>query len=601
LASGQTLLARTLLEKVTREEPNFPLAHSALARVWLDMGDNRSAASEARMALRHPAGLSNSQRLLLLGLKAESGHDWTQAIDDYRKRFETNPNSLNDGLRLARVEDKAGRYADARATLDQLAKLPAPFGNDARVMLASANLHADMGEYAAYYNDAMRAAARANALGQDAMQARAISDAAFARIRQNAFDQALVLAKRARVMFAASDGNSLEAGINLQRIGIAYTNLGQFDRAIAAFDNANDLFARIGNRYWQAASLNNMADIYFHRDRLAQARQRYEQALALFRDLHRDAALAVVLNNLSSVVAGQGHLDQAVAYEKQSLAIHRKMGAPRSVATTLFNLGMQSYALGQLDAADKYLREARDMYLSQHATSDASDAISGLANLARTHNHLKDARKGYLKVLDMRRQAHVATSVAWSERDLAELDLDTGHPARALHRIQLALPVFEKSGARSDAIATRADLALALARLGHLDEARTQASKLDTLIPTVSDRSTRLSLEIARARLAHRLNDDARAEQLVADALQQARRMKIKTRSYPARLEALRLQTGRHGLNAIARKKAAALVRDAHRDGFEWIAAQARSLLQAPPRSSLNRPARAACLPAICP
>ena len=89
-------------------------------------------------------------------------------------------------------------------------------------------------------------------------------------------------------MFAASEPDSLDAGINLQRIGIAYTSLGQFDRAVAVLDDANELFARIGNRYWQAASLNNIASIYFRRDRLALARHSYQQALALFRDLHRE-------------------------------------------------------------------------------------------------------------------------------------------------------------------------------------------------------------------------------------------------------------------------------------------------------------------------
>ena len=292
-----------------------------------------------------------------------------------------------------------------------------------------------------------------------------------------------------------------------------------------------------------------------------------------------------MLNNLSSVVSGQGHLEQAVDYEKQSLAMRRKLGAPRSVASTLFNLGMQCYALGQLDAAGKYLREARDIYLGQHAASDASDAISGLADLARTRNRLDDARKGYQQALDMRRRAHVVTSVAWSQRDLAELDLDTGHPGRALRYIRAALPVFKKAGARSDAIAARADLALALAKLGRFDEARTQARQLDTLIPTVSDRGTRLGLEIARARLARRMGDDALAKRLLADVLRKARRMKMKSRSYPARLEALRLQA-RHGLDADGRKQADALARDAHRDGFEHVAVQARMLVHVRPRST---------------
>ncbi len=585
LAAGQTLLARTLLQQVTREEPDFPLAHSALARVWLDLGDNHDAAEEARQALRHSAGLSYAQRLLLLGLKAEAEHDWDQAIDAYRKRFETNPSSLNLGLMLVRAQVKAGRYVDARETLDQLVKLPPPFGNDPRIMLASANLHGETGKYDAYYSDAMRAAARADALGQDAVQAHALSDAAHARIRQNDYTGALQLARRARDMFAHSQPDSLDAGINLQRIGIAYGGMGQYDKAISAYDDANELFARIGNRYWQAASLNNIAGIHFHRDQLDLARHRYEQALALFRDLHRDEAVAVVLNNLSAVVSGQGHLDQAVDYEKQALAIRRELGTPRTVASTLLNLGLQTYALGELDASEKYLREARSIYLAQHAPNDASDAVSALADLARTRNRVEDARKGYQQALEMRRGAHVVTSVAWSQRDLAELDLDTGHPARALRRVRAALPVFEKAQARSDAISARADMALALADMDRLDEARRLAAQLDTQMPTVANRGVRLGLQLTRARLALRLDDPALAHRLLADTLRQAQAMKMKSRSYPARLQMLQLQA-RHGLDATTRKQAERLIRDASHDGYSRIAAQARGILATPPRTS---------------
>ncbi len=591
LASGQTLLARTLLQASIRQEPDFPLAHSALARAWLDLGDNHNAAAEARLALRHSAGLSYAQRQLLLGLGAEASHQWPQAIDAYRKLFDANPDSLNVGLMLTRVQEKAGRYHDARDTLDHLGRLPPPFGNDPRVMLASANLHADLDEYAAAYTDAMHAATRADALGQNVMQARALSEAAHARTRQNDFVQALDLAHRAGKLFAASDPDSLDAGINLQRIGIADDGLGRYDRAVAAYGDANELFARIGNRYWQAASLNNIAGVYFRRDRLDQALHSYRQALALFRDLHRDAAVAVVLNNLSSVANGMGRLDQAMEYEKQSLAVRRTLDAPRSVASSLFNLGMAKFALGRLDEAGDNLREARDIFLGQKAESDASDAVSALADLARVRNRLDQARKGYRKALAMRRRQHVATSVAWSRRDLAELDLDTGDPAHALQLARMSLPVFLKAGANADAMAARADIALALVRLGRRSETRKQSRLIDAGMASVSDRATRLGLDLARADLAHRLGNDAGAERILAGVLKKAQAMHMKSRLYPARLERLRLDADR-GLDAAARSRGLKLIRDARQDGYLYVAAQARSILRPSDRRTAHADSR---------
>ncbi len=581
LASGNALLARTLLARATQKEPDFPLAHSALARAWMDLGDNQRATTEARQALRHSAGLSYTQRQLLLGLQAEATHQWNQAIGAYQKLFDTNPDSLYYGLMLARAQMKAANYTQAKSTLAQLRKLPAPFGNDPRVTMARANLHAALNENRAYYDTAMRAAGRAMDLDEDELQAKALSAAANARIKLNDFTAALTLTEKAKRLFANNDNPSLDVGINLERMGMAHDGLGQYDQAIDVYDDANELFASIGNRYWQAVSLNNIAGVYFRRDQLAKAQNYYTRALPIFRELHRDAAVAIVLNNLSPVVGNQGNLTQAVEYEKQSLALHRATGTPRSIASVLLNLGLTSFALGRLDAAGKYLREARNVYLDQHAVADASDAVSGLADLAYARNQLDAARKGYEYALAMRRKQKVATSVAWSQRDLAELDLDTGHPGRALQLARTALPTFVQAETRGDIATTHAVIAMALIQLGHRRQASRETRLLDTDLKTLDDPRTRLGLNIARGTIAWHLGNNAHAERLLTAALHKAQRMQMKSRIYPAQLELARLHS-QGTLDKTTRKQILQLVSEARRNGFLFVAKQAQKLLHQP-------------------
>lgn len=578
LASGNALLARTLLVRATRKEPDFPLAHSALARAWMNLGDNQRAATEARQALRHSAGLSYTQRQLLLGLQAEATHQWSQATGAYQKLFDTNPDSLHYGLMLARAQVKAENYAQAKSTLAQLRKLPAPFGNDPRVMMATANLQANLSENQAYYDTAMRAARRAMDLDEDELQAKALSAAANARINLNDFTAALTLTQKAKALYANNDKLSLDVGINLERMGSAHDGLGQYDKAITAYGDANELFAGIGNRYWQAVSLNNIAGVFFRRDQLAKAQNYYARALPIFRELHRDTAVAIVLNNLSSVVDSQGNLIQAIEYETQSLALHRATGTPRSIAAVLLNLGLTSFALGRLDTAGKYLREARNVYLDQHAVADASDAVSGLADLAYARNQLDAARKGYEHALAMRRKQKVATSVAWSQRDLAELDLDTGHPGRALQWARAALPIFVQAKTRGDIATTHAVIAMALIQLGRHQQASRETKLLDIDLKNLNDPRSRLGLNIARATIAWHLGDSAHAELLLTAALHKAQAMQMKSRIYPIRLELARLHA-RRVLNKTTRSQILQLVSDARRNGFLFVANQAQKLL----------------------
>src|SRR5690348_14223467 len=101
--------ARDLLQQAVAIEPDYSLAHSALATAWSNLGYDAKAQEEARKAMDLSAGLSKEQGLLVQGGYRETTREWDKAIEAYRYLAVLYPDNPEYGLRLARAQIAAGK------------------------------------------------------------------------------------------------------------------------------------------------------------------------------------------------------------------------------------------------------------------------------------------------------------------------------------------------------------------------------------------------------------------------------------------------------------------------------------------------------------
>jgi tetratricopeptide (TPR) repeat protein len=73
-----------VLEQAIVVEPDFLLAYVHRAQAWMGLGDESRARAAAQKALGNSGGLARPQWLLIDGLYHETGHEWDQAVEDYR-------------------------------------------------------------------------------------------------------------------------------------------------------------------------------------------------------------------------------------------------------------------------------------------------------------------------------------------------------------------------------------------------------------------------------------------------------------------------------------------------------------------------------------
>jgi eukaryotic-like serine/threonine-protein kinase len=153
--------------------------------------------------------------------------------------------------------------------------------------------------------------------------------------------------------------------VPLNNLGLIYSQLGEFDEALAAYQNVLKVSPGTGNRY------ANLINGYLQLNRLDEARAAADQArsqnidtpeihLSLYwvHFLQHDAAAMV--RNASAVMGKPGHENQMLNYESEAAAYNGQLSAARGLTQHAIDAAQKGGAkeAAALYAADAAVREA---------------------------------------------------------------------------------------------------------------------------------------------------------------------------------------------------------------------------------------------------
>ena len=389
--------AQDLLEKAVQADPEHPLPHAELAAAWSALGYDSKAEDAAKQASELGSRLPANERRTIEARYFETTGDWEQAITTYASLFESFPDDVNLGLRLAAAQRSGGQTRQALVTLEALRRLPPPASEDPRIDLAEAVSQYALGELSKVQAAARRAAEKGEAMDSGLLVARARSQEARALQAMGDHRQAMPLLEEARDLFAeAGDRRGTAQALDLMALTVwgqgdlegarklfeqtleVYRELGaRFDVArvltnqgitlldagrLAEADDlhreALDIFLELGAKYEAAATLTDLGFKLHIRGELRAASRKYEEALGLFSELGQASATAIAITNLAEVQYLLGNLARAEEMHEESLAINRRIGDKSGVAYDTFRLGKVSAAKGDLFVARSRYQEA---------------------------------------------------------------------------------------------------------------------------------------------------------------------------------------------------------------------------------------------------
>jgi eukaryotic-like serine/threonine-protein kinase len=513
---AEAIAARPLLESAIAADPNFALAHSALADVWAFMGYDENARQESKKALYLASGLSREERLWIEGMNWELNGKWDKAVDIYRSLFEFFPDNVKYGLRLAAAQERARTTDEALATLAALQRLPSPDRDDPQIDLERAAVYDAKGAYKEEQVAAEAATNRARMLGATQLQALALQRESSAYEKQGKLDDALLGAQEsARISDAA--GEHSEEAIALSLEGIVYFDKGEFAEAIKAYNSSLDLHRATGDVRGTAYTLNDLANVLGQQGDLAGAIKMYNESLNTFREVGDKLAVAMVLGNIAARTIQQGDLKQGKKLLEEGLVASREIGDQERTSTVLYNLGEVLRFQGDLKGARKMYQQAEDVSQRIGDQSGVAYALYSMGDVSTAEGDLAGAREKYNASIALRTKIGEKGNVAEAQMGLAVLSIEDGHADEAMNLLMPAREEFHKEGLGDDEILADTMLARVFLSQGKLADAERESAAAHNLLAQSQDISARLRAAIGAAQVQAAAGKSADATRMLEE------------------------------------------------------------------------------------
>ena len=578
LHGSDALAARDLLEQAIGHDPKHALSHSALAQAWSVLGYDAKAASEAKLALDLSADLPREQRLSIEGLSHEYAHDLPGAIEIYKTLRNFFPDDLDYALRLASAQTKTDLGKDALQTISRARELRRPESEDARIDLAEARASESLGDFGAAQKAAAVAARKAQDLGRRSLVAQAKELEAFAWQRLGQPDKAKQEMLEARDLAAAVQNQGLLA-LTLKQLGVFDEDTGDYETARTSHKSALAIFQKIGLQRQVARTFEALGNIDYQQGRLPEAKQYYEDALRVDREIASPPGnIASDVGSIANVLDTSGDLMGATQMQEQSLKGFREAGDKRGEGSVLINLGNVLVERGELASAKQSYDQAMVIDREIGFKSDESFILHASVDIYLAEDKLQDARAAAQQAIVIRQDLKEQVEVARSQVELAMVALEEGKASEAEQLTRQAASVLEQRKIASDASWCQAILARALLAQSKIDGANTAADKSMALARQTATRYSILLASLVGAEVNAARGRKTEALKAFESVREESTRYGYLAFEYEAHLELgrIELQAGRR---EAGKKRLQQLEQDARGKNFSLIARKSKAAL----------------------
>lgn len=208
-------------------------------------------------------------------------------------------------------------------------------------------------------------------------------------------EAALELNKRAIAIWETLDDRNGMA-ISLIDLGNVNNNLGRFDDAIAAFEQASEL-ASAGALRTSLVAQASMASALLRKGALHESDEAHRQAAPRLRQIDDPSLLATFLSNQAVVRQRLGDVDEAQTLLGECLEIQRKLGDEYGISVTLANLADLQR---EPESSIRYAEDALQIAARINALDVAAAVNANLGDAALATGDRANAAQKYIEALE---------------------------------------------------------------------------------------------------------------------------------------------------------------------------------------------------------
>ncbi|NET72978.1 MAG: tetratricopeptide repeat protein, partial [Sphaerospermopsis sp. SIO1G2] len=305
----------------------------------------------------------------------------------------------------------------------------------------------------------------------------------------------------------------------LNNIGLVYSDLGDKKKALEYYNQVLPLRKRIGDKSGEATTLTNIGLAYSHLGDKQKALKYYNQALPIRRQVGDKNGEATTINNIAVVYDDLGEKQKALEYYDQALTLYKQVGNIRSQATTLNNIGLAYDDLGEKQKALEYYNQALPI---RRKVGDRSGEANTLTSLGKVYDDLGEKQKAldyYNQALPLRRAVGDKRGEGTTLNNIAVVYSTLGDKQKALEYYNQSLKLRKAVGDKSGEANTLNNIGLLYDDLGEKQKALEYYNQALPLRRAVGDRSGEAGTLTSLGRVYFRLGQKQKALQLYNQAL----------------------------------------------------------------------------------
>ncbi|MDP8965282.1 MAG: CHAT domain-containing protein [Cyanobacteriota bacterium] len=295
----------------------------------------------------------------------------------------------------------------------------------------------------------------------------------------------------ARVNAAMPDAPTIDFSTSkaseLMQEGLQHYQSGQFQQAVAAWQQATDAFAAQGDRLNQAMGLSNLALAYHQLGQSSDANKASATSLQLLQtegtSSNHSQILAQALNTQGKLQLAQGRAEQALTTWQKATATYQQVGDKIGVARSLINQAQALRVLGFYQRITDTLEQASQILQNQPDSAIKAGGLLSFGESLRLVGDLKKSQEVLQKSLAIAQQLPSPPAIT------AAL-LSLGNTAYAQQKFEDALKYYQQAIASSTSPTTTLQAQLNQLRLlietGKRTEAQALATKIQPQLASLS-------------------------------------------------------------------------------------------------------------------
>jgi tetratricopeptide (TPR) repeat protein len=266
-------------------------------------------------------------------------------------------------------------------------------------------------------------------------------------------------------------GDRRGEGNHLGRLGIAYRDLGQVERAIEYHEAALEIAREIGDRRGESADLGRLGLAYRALGQVERAIEYHEAALEIAREIGDRRGEGADLGSLGNAYRGLGQVERAIEYCQAALEIAREIGDRRSEGIRLGNLGNAYRDLGQVERAIEYHEAALEIAREIGDRRNEGVWLGNLGNAYRDLGQVERAIEYHEAALEIAREIGDRRGEGNHVGNLGIAYRALGQVERAIEYHEAALEIAREIGDRRNEGIHVGNLGNAYRDLGQVEQA----------------------------------------------------------------------------------------------------------------------------------